>query len=76
MAELNDLEEGSILSVGSKEIEITGVVSREEWQAKVTPGLFKIYLLPTCQNVRELYRSSYVGQAKHCPRDAGFKRQF
>ena len=42
MAELNDLEEGSILSVGSKEIEITGVVSREEWQAKVTPGLFKI----------------------------------
>ena len=33
--ELLDLEEGKLLSLGSKEIEISGAIDQDEWQTKV-----------------------------------------
>ena len=40
MADLQDVQDGQLIPVGSKEIEITGSIDKNEWDAKVKKHCF------------------------------------
>ena len=45
MADLQDVQDGQLIPVGSKEIEITGSIDKNEWDAKVKKHCFFLRIL-------------------------------